>query len=50
MGQIGLDAAMLHVRRVKSGKPKHAHPIRGDEMRALRKIRREVGARAAPTR
>ena len=29
----------LHVRRVKSGKPS-AHPIRGDEMRALRKLPR----------
>jgi hypothetical protein len=28
-------AATLHVRRVKSGKPA-AHPIRGDELRALR--------------
>jgi integrase len=31
----------LHVRRVKNGKPS-AHPIRGDEMRALRKLPRET--------
>jgi type 1 fimbriae regulatory protein FimB/type 1 fimbriae regulatory protein FimE len=31
----------LHVRRVKSGKPS-AHPIRGDEMRMLRKLPRET--------
>jgi type 1 fimbriae regulatory protein FimE len=30
----------LHVRRVKNGTPS-VHPIRGDEMRALRKLRRE---------
>ncbi len=32
-------AATLHVRRAKHGKPA-AHPIRGDEMRALRELRR----------
>jgi type 1 fimbriae regulatory protein FimB/type 1 fimbriae regulatory protein FimE len=31
----------IHVRRVKNGKPS-AHPIRGDEMRALRKLPRET--------
>ena len=31
----------LHVCRVKNGKPS-AHPIRGDEMRALRKLPRET--------
>ena len=35
--QIDLDAAMLHVRRVKSGKPA-THPMRCDELRALRKV------------
>ena len=30
----------LHVRRVKNGIPS-VHPIRGDEMRALRKLRRD---------
>jgi type 1 fimbriae regulatory protein FimB/type 1 fimbriae regulatory protein FimE len=32
-------SATLHVRRVKNGKPA-AHPIRGDELRALRELRR----------
>jgi integrase len=32
-------SATLHVRRVKNGKP-GAHPIRGDELRALRELRR----------
>jgi type 1 fimbriae regulatory protein FimB/type 1 fimbriae regulatory protein FimE len=38
--QIDFDGATLHVRRVKNGKPA-THPIRGDEMRALRKLQRE---------
>src|SRR4029077_5422201 len=38
--QVDFALATLHVRRVKSGKPS-THPIRGDEMRALRKLRRE---------
>jgi integrase len=38
--QIDFNSATLHVRRVKSGKPS-THPIRGDELRALRKLRRE---------
>jgi type 1 fimbriae regulatory protein FimB/type 1 fimbriae regulatory protein FimE len=33
-------AATLHVRRVKNGKPS-AHPLRGDEVRALRELRRQ---------
>jgi type 1 fimbriae regulatory protein FimB/type 1 fimbriae regulatory protein FimE len=33
-------AATLHVRRVKNGKPA-AHPIRGDELRALRELHRQ---------
>jgi site-specific recombinase XerC len=32
-------SACLHVRRVKSGKPS-IHPLRGDEVRALRELRR----------
>jgi integrase len=32
-------SATLHVRRLKNGKPA-AHPIRGDELRALRELRR----------
>jgi hypothetical protein len=30
----------MHVRRAKNGTPS-VHPIRGDEIRALRKLRRE---------
>src|SRR5512139_1942844 len=39
--QIDWKSATLHVRRVKSGKPS-THPIRGDELRALRKLQREA--------
>jgi len=39
--QIDFDSATLHVRRVKNGKPA-THPIRGDEMRALRRLEREA--------
>jgi integrase len=39
--QIDFPTATLHVRRAKSGKPA-THPIRGDELRALRKMRREA--------
>lgn len=38
--QIDFGAATMHVRRAKNGKPA-AHPIRGDELRALRQLRRE---------
>jgi integrase len=38
--QIELNEGRLHVHRVKNGTPS-VHPIRGDEMRALRKLRRE---------
>jgi integrase len=38
--QVGLDHALLHVRRVKAGTPS-AHPLTGREMRALRRLRRE---------
>jgi Phage integrase family len=38
--QIELDAGRLHVRRAKHGTPS-VHPIRGDEIRALRKLRPE---------
>jgi integrase len=34
--------AQLHVRRVKGGTPS-THPLRGDEIRALRALRREQG-------
>src|SRR5271170_2868448 len=33
-------AASLHVRRVKNGKPS-VHPLRGDEIRSLRELRRQ---------
>ena len=38
--QIELDQGRLHVRRAKRGTPS-IHPIRGDEIRALRKLQRE---------
>jgi integrase len=38
--QIDFFAATLHVRRVKKGTPA-THPIRGDELRALRRLQRE---------
>ena len=38
--QIELSEGCLHVHRVKNGTPS-VHPIRGDEMRVLRKLRRE---------
>src|SRR5262249_58696331 len=38
--QVELSEGRLHVHRVKNGIPS-VHPIRGDEMRALRKLRRE---------
>jgi hypothetical protein len=38
--QIELSEGRLHVHRVKNGIPS-VHPIRGDEMRGLRKLRRE---------
>src|ERR1700735_5481903 len=37
--EFGRSAA-LHVRRVKNGKPS-VHPLRGDEVRALRELRRQ---------
>src|SRR5271169_2886990 len=39
--QFDLSSATLHVNRVKNGKPS-THPIRGDELRALRKLKREA--------
>src|SRR5262245_14915341 len=38
--QIELSEGRLHVHRVKNGIPS-VHPIRGDEMEALRKLRRD---------
>jgi integrase len=39
--QFDFKSATLHVRRVKNGKPS-THPLRGDELRAVRKLRREA--------
>jgi integrase len=44
--QADFQAATLHVRRVKRGTPS-AHPIVGDELRALRRLRREQEPRSA---
>jgi integrase len=38
--QVDFDTATLAVRRVKKGSPA-THPIRGDELRALRRLARE---------
>jgi integrase len=38
--QVDFDGHRLHVRRAKRGNPS-THPLQGDEMRALRKLRRE---------
>ena len=38
--QIDFTTATLHVRRVKQGTPS-THPVRGDELRALRRLQRE---------
>jgi type 1 fimbriae regulatory protein FimB/type 1 fimbriae regulatory protein FimE len=43
--QIDFPTATLHVRRVKRGTPA-THPIRGDEMRALRRLDREQEPRS----
>jgi integrase len=36
--QVEFNAAVLHVRRVKNGTPS-THPLLGDELRALRRLR-----------
>jgi type 1 fimbriae regulatory protein FimB/type 1 fimbriae regulatory protein FimE len=41
--QIELDQGRMHVHRAKNGTPS-VHPIRGDDMRALRRLRRETFA------
>ena len=46
---IDCDAGVMHVRRAKNGKPA-THPIRGDELRALRKLQREGAAIAVRLR
>jgi hypothetical protein len=57
LSRIGACSPVLHVRRVKQGVP-NAHPLQGDEMRALRELKRsatspfvftsERGAAASP--
>jgi len=44
--QVDLESATLHVRRVKNGKPA-THPIRGDELRALRQLKRDQEPKSA---
>jgi integrase len=44
--QIDFDTATLAVRRVKKGTPA-THPIRGDELRSLRRLQREQEPRSA---
>src|SRR5215469_18779890 len=39
--QVDFDGHRLHVHRNKKGNPS-THPLQGDEMRALRKLRREA--------
>jgi integrase len=39
--QVDLDNARLHIRRVKNGVPS-VHPLKGDELRALRKLWRDA--------
>ena len=41
--QIDFTTATMHVRRAKNGKPS-THPIRGDELRVLRRLQREAPA------
>jgi integrase len=43
--QVGTRTATLHVRRVKQGTPS-THPILGDELRALRRLKREQQPRS----
>jgi len=43
--QIDFEAATLAVRRAKKGTPS-THPIRGDELRALRRLQREQDPKA----
>ena len=39
--QVDFDNARLHVRRVKNGVPS-VHPLKGDEMRSLRRLKKET--------
>ena len=42
--QIDFKQAEMHVRRLKSGTPS-VHPIKGDELRLLRKVKREYDSK-----
>src|SRR5690242_499626 len=44
--QVDFDQAILAVRRVKKGSPS-THPMRGEELRALRKLQRDQEPRSA---
>jgi type 1 fimbriae regulatory protein FimB/type 1 fimbriae regulatory protein FimE len=44
--QVDLRAGLLHVSRLKGGVPS-THPLRGPELRALRRVRRDYPASAA---
>lgn len=43
--QVDFNAASLHVRRVKKGTPS-THPIPGDELRALRALKRDQASKS----
>ena len=45
--QVNLQAANLHVRRLKNGVPS-THPLTGSELRALRRLQREAPRGATP--
>lgn len=47
--QIDLEQGLLHVARVKNGVAS-THPLRGPELRALRRLRREQGTSATSSR
>lgn len=40
--QVGLDQGLVHIHRVKQGVPS-VHPLRGPELRALRKLISRIG-------
>ncbi len=44
--QIDFNAATIAIRRVKNGSPA-THPIRGDELRALRRLQREQESKSS---
>ena len=43
--QIGLEHAILHVRKLKNGSPA-THPLTGKELRALRRLQREQNTKS----